>query len=98
MFITTGVALTCDTMKKFAKQELVKTVWIIAGRLRVCNDFKKGIRCYNGTALKYEKSKKTLSIFSLTAKTGDIFRIVDNFTFQNGKKSCVEAHFVANKI
>jgi hypothetical protein len=92
-----GTSENCSAMKKFIDQELVRTIWTING-IRLCEDFMKGIRCYNGTIFKYKKFRRAISLMTMTAKQGDIFRVYDKVTFENGKKSCVDINVVLNKI
>lgn len=81
--------------QKYQSQELVKTVMIISG-VRSPDKNKIGIQCYNSTLLKFENSEKTIRLLTMTTNGGEVFRIVDKTTFENGK-SCIEAKLVAKK-
>lgn len=97
LFNFTGVSESCSALKKYREQELVKTIWTING-LRLCDDFKKGVRCYEGKIFKYRKINRTFSLVSMTVKDGDMLRVHDKITFENGKESCTDVNIVAMKF
>lgn len=77
----------CKSLKTGKEYEILKSVLRLSG-LRTCDDYKIGVRCYNAALVKYDVSKRLVQLVSHTAKVGDNFTIVDNISFDKGRKSC----------
>lgn len=64
--------------------------------IRPCDEFKEGLRCLNGTVMKFVKAEKTIRLLSMTSSHDELFRIIDRIDFEKGR-SCVNATFVVKK-
>lgn len=83
----------CKSLKKSRKiNDFINMILAFNG-LRTCDDYKLGVRCYNSTILTVVNSMRSLEMISMMAKSGDIFRVVDNISFENGGKSCMTLKF-----
>lgn len=78
----------CKSLKKKQTNEFMKVILTFNG-LRICDNYKLGVHCLNSTIFTETNPKNAFQMLSITAKTGDIFRLVDNIVFENGGKSCI---------
>lgn len=90
----------CKSMKKSRNNDIMKIILTLNG-LRACDEFKLGVRCSGSSTtsplVSVSSSKRTLEMMSLTAKTGDTFRMTDRIAFENGGISCTSMKFVVMK-
>lgn len=94
IFNTTPVT-TCQVLKTNRNKDHIKGLMIIRG-LRPCDEFKKGLHCLNGTAMKLENLEKSIQLLTMTSGHNEFFRIIDTIYFQKGR-SCVNATFALKK-
>lgn len=87
--------IDCKNLKKIKNQEILKSVSRANG-VRDCDDTRIGVRCYNGTLMKYKSSVRLLQMISHIVGRGDRVDAVDNIAYENGKKSCVKVAFVVS--
>lgn len=95
IFNSTSTKNVCKNLNINRDKDLVKALITISG-LQPCDKIKQGLRCLNGTVMKFRDSEKTIRLMTMTSKHDDRFRIVDIVYFEQGQ-SCVDATFVMKK-
>lgn len=86
----------CKELKKIKNQDIIKGT-MRANGLRDCDEMRAGVRCVNGTFLKFTGARRLVQMVSHLARVGDKFGSSTNIYFEGGKKSCMNFSFVAKK-
>lgn len=86
----------CKELKKIKTQDVIKAIMKVNG-LRDCTEIRLGVRCLNATLMKFNSTRRMISMVSHLAKVGDRLGFSSNIYFQGGRRSCMNFSFVVKK-